>query len=136
MLMFAFTQTFCAFGPSPMFASPVIRVSTIPFTVTVVDACTTEVPVTAEVITTSQEPVPPDVVQFCDPGVPGPETIVTVQVVPSGAFTGPLPLSTLMWQCKVWFVPTSFVAVGGVSWMFASTTCNGSHGPSDGKYVA
>ena len=73
-------------------------------------------------ITTSQVPVVPTVVQFCEAGVAGPEMIATVHVVPAGAFAKPPePSLTLMWQCNVWFVPTGLVAVAGVIWMFAST---------------
>jgi len=73
-------------------------VSETPPTLTVVEADTVVVPAVAEVIVAVQLPVPPDVVQFCDAGVPGPEMIVTVHVVPSGAFTKPVPGLTLMWQ--------------------------------------
>ena len=59
--------------------------------------------------------------RFCEAGVAAPEMTVTVHVVPAGAFVTPVPSLTLMWQCNVWFVPTAFVAVAGVIWMFAST---------------
>src|SRR5262249_32040754 len=99
----------------------VARVSTTPMTVTVVEAETVVVPAVEEVIVAVQLPVPPVVVQFCVVGVPGPEVIETVQTVPSGAFAQPVPSLTLMWQVRTWFVPTGFVAVAGVIWMFAST---------------
>ena len=54
----------------------------------------------------------------------------TVHVVPAGAFVTPVPSLTLMWQCNVWFVPTAFVAVAGVIWMFASTNVLCAFGPS------
>jgi hypothetical protein len=118
--MSASTQTFCA-GPEFPAVPFVVRVSTTPFTVTVVDAFTVVVPATADVITTSHVPVPPDVVQFCAVGVPGPDVIVTVQVVPSGALLYVvLSGDTLTWQWSVWLVPTAFVAVAGLIWMFAS----------------
>ena len=41
--------------------------------------------------------------------------MLTVQVVPAGAFVNPLPSLTLMCQVSTWFVPTRFVAVGGVN---------------------
>jgi hypothetical protein len=90
-------------------------------TLSVVDAEIVVVPAVADVIVAVQLPVPPDVVQFCAVGVPGPEVIVTVQTVPFGALTKPVPGLTLMWQVRTWFVPTGFVADPGVIWMFAST---------------
>jgi hypothetical protein len=81
-------------------------------------------PTVEDVITTSQLPLPAvgvPVVQFCETGVAAPEITVTVQVVPSGAFTNPVPSLTLIWQCNVCGAPTAFVAVAGVIWMFAST---------------
>jgi hypothetical protein len=88
---------------------------------TVVEAEMVVVPAVEDVIVAVQLPVPPDVVQFCVVGVPGPEVIVTVHCVPSGAFTKPVPGLTLMWQVSTWFVPTGLVALPGVIWMFAST---------------
>jgi hypothetical protein len=96
----------------------------MPFTTTVVDALSVVVPAVADVIVTVHEPVPPDVVQFCAVGVPGPLVIVTVHTVPSGALLKVTPSGdTLTWQVSTWFVPTAFVAVAGDSWMFASG-CN------------
>ena len=43
--------------------------------------------------------------------------------VPFGAFTKPLPVSTLTWPVSVWFVPIALFAAGGVIWMFASLNC-------------
>src|SRR5262249_10627411 len=101
MLMFASTQFFCA-GPELPARPLVVRVNDTPFTTTVVDAFSTEVPTVEDVITTSHVPVPPDVVQFCVVGVPGPEVIVTVQTVPSGALLKvTLSGDTLMWQWSV-----------------------------------
>src|SRR5262249_4516867 len=82
--MFAFTHTFCASSESPTWPSPVSRCNEMPLTSTSVLARTTEVPVAADVITTSHVPVAPTVVQFCVAGVPGPEMIDTVHCVPAG----------------------------------------------------
>jgi hypothetical protein len=118
--MFASTQTLVA-GPELPAVPFVVRFRTMPLTVTVVDAFSVEVPAVAEVIVTVQLPVPPEVVQFCDTGVPGPAVIVTVQTVPFGALLKvTLSGDTLMWHVSTWFVPTAFVAVAGLSWMFAS----------------
>src|SRR5262245_12823305 len=118
--MFASTQTFCA-GPELPAWPFVVRVNVMPFTTTVVDAFSVVVPAVADVIVTVHDPVPPDVVQFCVVGVPGPLVIVTVQTVPFGALLNVTPSGdTLTWQVSTWFVPTAFVAVAGVSWMFAS----------------
>ncbi len=116
-------HSLAAFGPSPVFASPVVRVTETPPTETVVVACSVDVPGVADVITTSHVPVAPTAKQIWLTGEPGPDRMLTVQDVPAGAFTNPFPspASTLMWQCNVWFVPTGFVAVSGVNWMFAST---------------
>jgi len=133
--MFASTHAFCAFAPSPGCVSPVSRWITEPPTVTFVDARITDVPVAVDVIVAVHDPVAPTVVQFCVAGVPGPAMIATVHTVPAGAFTWPVPSFTLMWHVSTWFVPTAFAAVGGVSWMFASTTRSGSHAPVDGVYV-
>src|SRR5580765_1127959 len=121
--MFAFTHVLVAFGPSPTCASPVVLVSEIPPTETVVVAWMVVVPVAEDVIVTSQVPVAPTVLQFCVAGVPGPAVMFTVQTVPAGAFTNPAapPALMLMWQCSVCCVPTAFVADAGVIWMFAST---------------
>jgi hypothetical protein len=108
-------------GPELAAVPFVVRVRTTLMTLSVVDAEIVVVPAVDDVIVAVQLPVPPDVVQFCAVGVPGPEVIVTVHVVPSGAFTKPVPGLTLTWQVSTWFVPTGFVAVPGVIWMFAST---------------
>jgi hypothetical protein len=58
----------------------------------------TVTPVTAEVIVTVHDPLPGvgvPVEQLWLVGAPGPETIETVHIVPSGAFTNPLPGFTL-----------------------------------------
>jgi hypothetical protein len=122
MLMFASTQCLVA-GPEFPATPFVDRLSETPMTDTVVEAFTVVVPTVDEVITTSHVPVPPLVVQFCETGVPGPLVIVTVQTVPSGAFTYVFgePVLTLMWQWSVWFVPIGLTAFAGVIWMFAST---------------
>jgi hypothetical protein len=98
-----------------------------------VDALITVLPVTADEIVALHDPLPPEVMQFCDPGTPGPAMIVTVQVVPSGAGTGPVPSFTVMWQVRVWFERTRFVAAAGVIWMFASTTRSCSQLPSEAE---
>ena len=77
----------------------------------------------------------PTVAHCCVVGVPGPAMMFTVHTVAAGALMNPVPSLTLMWHVRTWFVPTWFVAVGGVIWMFASTTCSGSHAPTDGWYV-
>src|SRR5262249_692882 len=124
------SNVFSAFGPSPTFVSPVVRVSLMPPTSTVVEAWIVFVPGTEEGITTSQVPLPEiwggtgsPVLHVCVFGVAAPEMTVTVHTVPSGAFTNPLPVPslTLMWQCSVCSAPTGFVAFSGVIWMFAST---------------
>ena len=90
--MFASTQFFVAFPELP-FAPSVSRCSRTPLTVTSVAACTTVTPGVADVITTVQEPVPPDVVQLVGPtNEPGPDTMVKLITVPSGAFTKPAPV--------------------------------------------
>ena len=63
--------------------------------------------------------------------VPGPLSIVKLICVASGAGTNPVPVLTLTCAMKVWFRPTGSVPPGAI-WMFASTTCNGSHAPSEG----
>src|ERR1043165_7656948 len=70
-VMFASTHVFVAFGPSLCNPSPVVRVNGTPPTVTVVVACRVVVPGVADVITTSQVPVVPTVLQSCVVGVPG-----------------------------------------------------------------
>ena len=70
-----------------------------------------------------QLPVPPAVVHgFVVVNEPGPESIVKLICVPSGAFwKPPVPVFTLTCAVNTWLTPTRFVAVGGVIWMFAST---------------
>src|SRR5262249_10619429 len=120
--------------------SPVARVKATLPTVTVVVAWMVVVPPVGELITTVQDPLPPDVVQLDGPTnvAEAPFEFVTENVitVPSGAFAKPPPAFTFTVPVSVWFAPTGFVAVCGVIWMFASTTCSGSHGPSVAGYVA
>ena len=79
-------------------------------------------PVVAEVRSTVQLPVAPVVRQDGAESVPGPESLVKVISVPAGAFwKPPLPSFTFTWAVKVCVWPTTFVAVGGVIWMLAST---------------
>ena len=90
----AFTHRFVAgpeFGADPS----VFRVSETPATDTVVCADTVVTPVSAEVSVIVQEPVPPPVVHgFGVVKLPGPESIVKLICVPSGAFTKPVPSFT------------------------------------------
>src|SRR5262249_8992725 len=123
-------HVFVASGLSPACVSPVARVSETPPTLTVVVAWIVVVPAVGELITTVQEPDPdapePGVVQLLGPtqtAVAPPELVSEAVIeVPSGAFANePDPLLTLTCRVSVWFVPTGFVAVCGVIWMFAST---------------
>src|SRR5262249_33273059 len=103
----AATHVLFAFGLSPGKPSPVSPWITRPPTETSVAAFTTVVPVVLELITTVQEPVPPDVVQVFGPTkLPGPLTFVKVITVPAGAFTNPPPRPsfTFTWPVRVWFV--------------------------------
>src|SRR5262249_46022184 len=90
---------------------------------TVVESRTTVVPAVADVICTVHEPVFPTVVQVFTPPTnePGPNTVEGLITVPAGAFTKPETVLTFTWPVNVWFVRTTFVAVAGVIWMFAST---------------
>ena len=73
-------------APTPL----VSRCSETPPTLTVVWALTTVVPVTAELSVIVQLPVPPAVVHgFAVVKAPGPESIVKLIWVPSGALTNP-----------------------------------------------
>jgi len=74
-----------------------------------------------------QEPVVPTVVQLGVVRAPGPLKITMLHTVPAGALTSPAPdpSFTFTWQVKVCGVPTSLVAVAGVSWMFAFGTTHG-----------
>src|SRR5260370_1318409 len=93
-------------------------------------------PVTNELRSTVQEPVPPEVVHgFADVNAPGPESIVKLIWVPSSAFVKPVPSLTSTCAVKVCVAPTRFTPFGVIE-IFASTTFNGSHGPSDGLYSA
>src|SRR5262245_22000981 len=129
----AFTHSLFASGPSPAFVSPVSRCNDTPDTVTSVLARITVWPVAVELLVTWHEPDPPEVVQLSGPTKPpGPDRIEKVIRVPSGAFTGPVPSSTFTCPVRTWLAPTWFVASGGVIWMLASTTFNGSHAPVEG----
>jgi hypothetical protein len=132
-------QIFVASGLSPAFVSPVDRVSGTPATVTFVVAWIVVVPIVGELITTVHDPVPPDVVQLDGPtnvaDAPPAFDSVKLIVVPSGAFTNPVPGLTFTCPVRVCSVETGLVAVCGVIWMFASTTCSGSHGPTPATYV-
>jgi hypothetical protein len=76
------------FAPTPF----VDRVNDTPITDTVVEALTTVVPAVVETSVIEQLPVPPVVVHgFGVVNDPGPETIVNVIDVPSGAGTNPPP---------------------------------------------
>src|SRR5262245_35745906 len=123
-------------GPELPPVPSVRRVSEMPLTDTVASAFTMVAPVTAERSVIEQLPVPP-VVMHGDAVVnaPGPDTIVKPINVPSGAFTRPEPLLTFTCAVNVCAEPTGFVALGP-TWMFASTTRSGSHGPSEAVYVA
>src|SRR6266542_2173811 len=127
----AFTHSFVAggeFAPTPF----VSRLSTRPPTDTVVCADTVVTPVRNDFNVTWQLPVPPAVVHgFGDVNPPGPESIVKVIAVPSGAFTKPLPSFTFTCAVNVCESPTRSTPFGAI-WMFASTTVSGSHGPSEG----
>jgi len=96
----------------------------LPPTVTSVLALIVVVPTVAEVMSTEQEPVPPEVMQLFTPptNVPGPKTIEKSIVVPFGASAKlPEPVFAFTWPVSVWFVLSAFVAVNGEIWMFAST---------------
>src|SRR5260370_91660 len=116
-------QTFCALGLSPTWLSPVLRLRVTPPTTTVVEALITVVPVIPEVRVTWQLPVPPAVVQLEALRLPGPLTMVTLMMVPSGAATYPPPPPSLTFTVEVrtWLVPTGLVAVGGEITILAST---------------
>jgi hypothetical protein len=76
------------FAPTPF----VDRVSDTPMTDTVVCALTIVVPAVDETSVIEQLPVPPDVVHgFAVVNDPGPDTIVNMIDVPSGAGTKPVP---------------------------------------------
>ena len=90
------THVFCASTPSPALPSFVARASETPPTETFVDARITVVPAVPDVITAVHEPDPdasvPGTVQLVGPTkLPGPDTIVKLITVPSGAFTNPAP---------------------------------------------
>ena len=133
--IFASTNVFVAgaeFPPVPF----VLRVKVRPATVGEAEADTTVTPVVFEESVIVQLPVPPDVVHgFAEVKLPGPDTMEKLIDVPSGAFTKPVPSFTFTCAVNVCVWPTRLVAVAGVIWMFASTTRNGSHGPSEGRYA-
>src|SRR5215218_262318 len=110
---------------SPAFASPVVRVSATPLTVTVVDALIVVVPTVVELIVAEQEPVPPAVVQLFAPtkAADAPPAFVrpNVMTVPFGALPKPEPEFTFTWAVSTWFVETGLLSVSGAIWMFAST---------------
>ena len=113
----AFTQVLSALTLSPTLVSPVARFNVTPPTTTIVDAFTTVVPATAEVICTVQSPVVPTVVHVFTPPtkLPGPPTIEKLIVVPAGAFANaPEPSFTFTCPVRVWSVLTGFVAVAGL----------------------
>src|SRR5262249_40548563 len=128
-----FTHVFVA-GPVLPPVSSVSRVSPTPRTETVVCAETVVTPVVADVSVIVHEPEPPAVVHgFGVPSVPGPESLLKLIEVPSGAFTKPAPEPSFTSTCAVnvcvW--PTRFVPFGEIE-IRASTTFSGSHAPSDG----
>src|SRR5215510_15851850 len=84
-------------------------------------ACTTVVPVAAEVIVTVQLAVaaPAVDVQVGEPtNEPGPLTIEAVAVCGPASI---VPFSAFTVIVSTWFVLTAFVSVAGVIWMFAFT---------------
>ena len=108
-------HVFCA-GPEFPACPFVVRVNGTPLTVTVVVAFTTVTPAWDEVSVTVQEPVPPDVVHgFAVVNEPGPDAIVSVISVPSGALVNGCPVFVCTSTCAVstWLVFTGFVAVAG-----------------------
>src|SRR5262249_53399287 len=111
----AFAQRLVASALSPAFASPVVRVSTTPPTVTVVVALTVVVPDSDELMTTVHEPVAPDVVQVFGPtkAAAAPPEFVRLKVisVPAGAFAKPEPAFTFTCPVSVWLVETGLIAV-------------------------
>ena len=105
-------------APEPL----VLRVSDRPPTEAVVDADTTVVPTDDETSVIEQLPVPPVVVHgFGVVKLPGPDTIVKLIDVPSGAGTKPVPGFTFTCAVNTWLAPTGFSADSGEIWMFAST---------------
>ena len=94
-----------------------------------VDARSVVTPAVVELRVTAHSPVVPTVVQLATLNEPGPLTFVKLTTVSTGAFTNPEPSFTLTCAVNVCGEPTSFVAASGSIWMFASTTCRGSHGP-------
>ena len=87
-------------------------------------ATTVVTPVTAEMRVIVQLPVPPTVVHgFADVNAPGPESDREADLRAVGRVHEPPPVPVFTFTCavNVCVVPTRFVAVGGVIWMFAST---------------
>src|SRR6266700_3317219 len=131
--MFASTHVLRA-GPELRQVQSVLRVSETPATETVVCALSVVTPVAAESRSMVQSPLAfvehEELDTFPLERPPGPESI---EKVTSAPFAGAEPVPSFTFTCavNVCVVPTSFVAVGGEIWMFASTTRNGSHGPSE-----
>jgi hypothetical protein len=120
MWILAFTHVFVA-GPELAPVPSVFLASTTPPTTTVLWALTVVTPVTDEVSVTWQEPVPPVVVHgFGVVNEPGPESIVELIDVPSGAGTNPEPSFTFTCAVNVCDAATRFVPFG-VIWTFTST---------------
>jgi hypothetical protein len=121
------THVFVASLLSPDLPSLVVRVRTRPPTVTRVVARRVVVPFVDETTETEQVPLPPVVMHWPFEGVsdPGPLWMEKVTRVPSVAGTKPLPspLSMLTVALNVCATPTSFVALGGVIEIWASTQC-------------
>ena len=110
-----------ASAPSPAFESPVERVTETPPTVSVVVAWTVETPAVGETRLTVQAPAAVVHLPSAGVNVPGPLGTENVTVVPSGAFTKPPPVFTVTAAVKTCGLPTSFVAVNGVTTIRAST---------------
>jgi hypothetical protein len=119
--MFASTQVLLAFPESPVFESPVERLTVTPPTTGLVEAFTDVTPAVEEFSVTEHEPVVPTVVQDAALRLPGPLTFEKLIVVPTGAFADPDPSSTFTCPVNVCGDPTSFVPDNGEIWMFAST---------------
>jgi hypothetical protein len=123
-------------GPELESVEFVSRCRSTPPTSTSVVALIVVVPDDNELMTTVQEPVPPEVVQLLEPtnaAVAPPEFVnEKLIVVPLGAFSKPEPLFTFTCPVNAWFVPTALLADGGAIWMLASpATLKGSHAPSE-----
>src|SRR5439155_967147 len=135
MLMFTVTNVLVAGplppGPAPMLtvAGSVSRVSDTPPTEKVTDALPVTSPTEFDVnVTVHWPPLVPGLAHVSPVPLrvwvaPFESVNVTVGFVPSGTFTrpAPLPRSRLTVTVNVWSSLTSFVAVGGVMVMLAST---------------